>query len=116
MQNVSKEKGGALHADRMRVLTPAVHHHRSAPKMPRQERTTRLVKRISVVDSSGAHGTIEGWGDFVRVQYTDGAWSDWQLGIVRLRLNGRPVNPTDDPDVFELAETMEKLTAVQPRQ
>jgi len=63
-------------------------------------------------DEKGETHSIEEWGDFLRVQSWDGEWSEWMRSGGRLRLKGQHVNPTDDPQVFELAATGEKLTAV----
>lgn len=82
----------------------------------RQERDTRLVRRIAVLDTAGTRHTVVEWGDFLRVQSLDGQWSEWMRSGGRLRIGDEPVNPTDDPQVFELAATGERLTAVAPRQ
>ena len=80
--------------------------------MNNRQTDTRLVRRIRVQDGNGEMHTVEGWGDFLRVRSLDGAWSDWMRNGGRLRLKGQPVNPTDDPQMFELAMTGEKLTVV----
>lgn len=79
-----------------------------------QERTTRLVRHIRVRDTAGRDLVIEEWGDFMRVQTLDSGWSEWMRTGGRLKLNGKHVNPTDSPTVFELVETGERLTAVAP--
>lgn len=82
------------------------------PDMNRQERATRLVRRIAVQDSSGERHTIEEWGDFMRQQWADGSWSEWARSGGRLRLGSRHVNPTDDEKVFELPDTGERLAVI----
>lgn len=81
--------------------------------MTRQEKTTRLVGRIPVQDTSGELHTVEEWGDFVRVKFSEG-WSEWARSSGRLRMNGQHINPTDDKNVFEVAMTGEKLTTLSP--
>lgn len=81
--------------------------------MQRKETKTELVRRISVKDSSGNSHTVVEWGDFLRV-IVDGGWSPWMRNGGRLKLDNQPVNQTDDPNVFELVMTGEKLTAVSP--
>ncbi len=81
--------------------------------MTRQEKTTRLVRRIQVQDASGAPHTVEEFGDFMRVKFTEG-WSEWARSGGRLRMNGQHINPTDDKNVFEVAMTGEKLTTLSP--
>ncbi len=80
--------------------------------MTRQERTTRLVRRINVTDSAGQPHTVEEWGDFVRVRYVDGRWSEWTRGGGRLLLGKEHINPTDNDNVLEVAMTGEKLTVI----
>lgn len=81
--------------------------------MTRQEKTTRLVRRIRVQDASGAPHTVEEWGDFMRVKFAEG-WSEWARSGGRLRMDGQHINPTDDKNVFEVAMTGEKLTTLSP--
>lgn len=83
--------------------------------MTRQERTTQLVRRFNVRDQSGATHTVEEWGDFMRFWLLEGRWTEWSRSGGRLRLGSRHVNPTDDPNVFELPDTGERLTAVDPQ-
>lgn len=82
--------------------------------MSRQERTTQLVRKFKVRDTFGAVHTVEEWGDFVRLLTLDGQWTNWARNGGRLALGSRHVNPTDDPKVFELPDTGERLTAVDP--
>lgn len=82
----------------------------------RQERTTRLARRLLVLDSKGALHTVEEWGDFVRVQYADDSWSEWGRAGGRLKMGRQHINPTDNEGVFEVAMTGEKLTVISPGQ
>lgn len=74
-----------------------------------------LLRRYRVVDSSGEAHTVQEWGDFVRVKFLEG-WSEWARSSGRLQMDGQHVNPTDAPNVFEVALTGEKLTEVPPGQ
>lgn len=81
--------------------------------MSKQEQETRLVRRFTVADASGATHALEEWGLFKRYLSLDG-WSEWVHVGGQIRLGSRYVNETDDPAVFEMADTGERLTAVPP--
>lgn len=82
--------------------------------MTRQEKKSMLVTTIRVVDSSSTQHTVEEWGDFIRVRYMDGTWSDWTRAGGRLLRGREHINPTEDNNVFVVAMTGEKLTACPP--
>ena len=84
--------------------------------MAQQERATRLVRRIPVTDSRGETRTVTEHGDFMRVRFHDGTWSEWGRSGGRLLMDGKPINPTDVEGVFEVALTREKLTVISPGQ
>lgn len=80
--------------------------------MSRQERTTQQVKQIPVVDTAGKQHLIDEIVELIRVQSLDGTWSEWLEAGGYFLLNGEDVNPTNDPNVFELLETEELLTVI----
>lgn len=80
--------------------------------MSRKETQTRLVRVIDVVDSSGQQRRIEERGVFMRVQYFDNSWSEWSRSTGRLVMGTEHINETDDENVFEVASTGERLTAL----
>lgn len=82
--------------------------------MTRQEKTTRLVRRISVKDEAGRARSVEEWGDFMRVQFNEGTWSEWNRSGGRFKLGQQTVNPTDDKQGFTVPTTGEVLTIVSP--
>lgn len=79
-----------------------------------QQRQTKLVRRLQVVDTSGNLHQVDEMGDFIRVQYEDETWSDWARSGGRYLLKQQRVNPTNDPNTLELAMTGERLTFVTP--
>lgn len=80
--------------------------------MSRQERKTRLVRRIAVQDSAGQEHTVDEWGDFMRIQTLDGTWSNWARAGGRLLRGREHINPTEDDNVLQVAMSGELLTVL----
>lgn len=81
--------------------------------MAKQERTTRLVRCIAVTDTAGAPHFIDEYGEFLRLQTRQGQWGDWTRTGGKLLVDGRQVNPTPNPNVFQLSDTEEFLTVIR---
>ncbi len=80
------------------------------------QKSTRLVARIPVIRADGTRDTVEDWGDFQRVRFLEGNWSDWGRSGGRYLLHGQHVNPTDDERRLQVAATGEMLTVATPDQ
>lgn len=82
--------------------------------MQNAEREARLERFIQVRDEAGNAHSLEEIGVYARYP-TPSGWSPWLRISGEIRLNGQYVNETDDPNVFELPYTRERLTAVNPQ-
>jgi hypothetical protein len=80
----------------------------------KQEKGSWRVRLIQVKDTAGDIHQVEEIGDFIRVKPLNGPWTEWLRSSGRYRLNGQPVNATDDPNTLQIAMTGELLTVLNP--
>ena len=74
------------------------------------EEKQELAGYIDVTDSTGNRKRIEKWETIVKMNFVDGGPKWVSSGNIKLTLNGGHINPTRDPNMFEVAETGELLT------